>query len=54
VSPEGTHTPLASFSTLDPGLYERRTVRLAPGRHQLWCSLESHEALGMGVTLRVQ
>jgi hypothetical protein len=54
VSPEGTHTPLASFSTLDPGLYERRTVSLGPGRYQLWCSLESHEALGMSVTLRVQ
>jgi hypothetical protein len=54
VSPDGTHTPLASFSTLDPGLYERRTVTLAPGRYQLWCSLESHEALGMSVTLRVQ
>jgi hypothetical protein len=54
VSPEGTHTPLASFSTLDPGLYERRTVTLAPGRYQLWCSLESHEALGMSVTLRVE
>jgi hypothetical protein len=54
VSPEGTHTPLASFSTLDPAAYERRTVPLAPGRYQLWCSLESHEALGMSVTLRVQ
>jgi hypothetical protein len=54
VSPEGTHTSLASFSTLDPGLYERRTVTLAPGRYQLWCSLESHEALGMSVELRVQ
>jgi hypothetical protein len=54
VSPEGTHTPLASFSTLDPGLYERRTVELAPGRYQLWCSLEGHESKGMSVTLRVQ
>jgi hypothetical protein len=54
VSPEGTHTPLASFSTLDPGLYERRTVELAPGRYQLWCSLERHETKGMSVTLRVQ
>ena len=54
VSPEGTHTPLASFSTLDPGRYERRTVELAPGRYQLWCSLEGHEAKGMNVTLRVQ
>jgi hypothetical protein len=54
VSPEGTHTPLAAFSTLDPGLYERRTVSLTPGRYQLWCSLESHEGLGMSVTLRVE
>jgi hypothetical protein len=54
VSPDGTHTPLASFSTLDPGLYERRTVELAPGRYQLWCSLEGHESKGMSVTLRVQ
>jgi hypothetical protein len=54
VSPDGTHTPLASFSTLDPGRYERRTVALAPGRYQLWCSLEGHEALGMSVTLRVE
>ena len=53
VSPEGTHTPLATFSELDPGLYERRTVALAPGRYQLWCSLEFHEGLGMNVTLRV-
>ena len=54
MSPDGTHTPLASFSTLDPGLYERRSATLAPGRYQLWCSLEGHEAKGMSVTLRVQ
>jgi hypothetical protein len=54
VSPEGTHTPLASFSTLGPGTYERRSVALDPGRYQLWCSLEGHEAAGMSVTLRVQ
>jgi hypothetical protein len=54
VSPEGSHSPLESFSELDPGLYERRTVALTPGRYQLWCSLEGHEALGMSVTLRVQ
>jgi uncharacterized cupredoxin-like copper-binding protein len=29
-------------------------VSLAPGRYQLWCSLEGHEARGMSVTLRVQ
>jgi hypothetical protein len=54
VSPEGTHTPLASFSTVDPGTYERKSVTLDPGRYQLWCSLEGHEAKGMSVTLRVQ
>jgi hypothetical protein len=55
VSPDdGTHTPLSSFTTLDPGLYERRSVTLAPGRYRLWCSLEGHEAKGMSVTLRVQ
>ena len=54
VSPEGTHSPLASFSEIDPGTYERRSVTLAPGRYQLWCSLEFHEGLGMSTTLRVQ
>ena len=54
VSPEGTHSPLAAFSDLDPGTYERRVVTLAPGRYQLWCSLEGHEGLGMSTTLRVQ
>jgi hypothetical protein len=54
VSPEGTHTPLVSFSTLGPGTYERHTLALDPGSYQLWCSLEGHEARGMGVTLRVQ
>jgi len=54
VSPEGTHTPLASFSELDPGSYERRSVTLSPGRYQLWCSLEFHEGYGMSVSLRVQ
>jgi hypothetical protein len=54
VSPEGTHTPLVSFSTLGPATYERRSVTLDPGRYQLWCSLEGHEAKGMSVTLRVE
>ena len=54
LSPDGTHTPLASFSTLGPGTYERRSVTLDPGRYQLWCSLEGHEAKGMSVTLRVE
>jgi hypothetical protein len=54
VSPEGTHTALDTFSDTGPGLYERRTLTLAPGRYQLWCSLEFHEGLGMSVTLRVQ
>ena len=53
VSPEGDGPPVASFSTLDPGAYERRSVPLEPGRYRLWCSLEFHEGLGMRVTLRV-
>jgi hypothetical protein len=54
VSSGGTHTPLASFSEIDPGTYERRSVSLAPGSYRLWCSLELHEGLGMSTTLRVQ
>ena len=54
MSPEGTHSPLASFSELEPDTYERRSVSLAPGRYLLWCSLEFHEGLGMSTTLRVQ
>jgi hypothetical protein len=55
VSPDdGSHTPLASFSTLDPSTFERKSVTLDAGRYQLWCSLEGHEAKGMSVTLRVQ
>jgi plastocyanin len=54
VSPDGTSTPLSVFSELDPGEYERRTVDLSPGRYKLWCSLESHEGLGMKFTVRVQ
>ena len=54
VSPEGTHSPLATFSEIDPGTYERRSVSLAPGRYQLWCSVEFHEGLGMSTSLRVQ
>jgi hypothetical protein len=54
VSPEGTHSSLATFSEIDPGTYERRSVPLTPGRYQLWCSLEFHEGLGMSTTLRVQ
>ena len=53
ISPEGTH-PLASFSQIDPGTYERRSVHLAVGRYRLWCSLESHEDLGMSTTLKVE
>ena len=53
ISPEGTH-PLASFSQIDPGTYERRSVNLAAGRYRLWCSLESHEDLGMSTTLKVE
>lgn len=54
VSPEDTHIPLAVFSDIGAGRYERLSVTLAPGRYQLWCSLEFHEGLGMSTTLRVE
>jgi hypothetical protein len=54
VSPEGTHTPLVAFSPIESGRYSRLSVTLDPGRYQLWCSLEFHEAAGMSTTLRVQ
>ena len=41
------------FSQLDPRGRTERTLRLAPGRYSLWCSLPGHRARGMHATLRV-
>jgi Copper binding proteins, plastocyanin/azurin family len=55
ISPDdGSHSPLASWSDLDPGLRERKSVTLTAGRYRLWCSLPDHEAQGMHADLVVQ
>lgn len=55
VSPDdGSHLPLASWADTDPGARDRKSVTLAAGRYQLWCSLPDHEQQGMSVDLVVQ
>ena len=41
------------FKQLDPRGRTERTLRLAPGRYSLWCSIPGHKARGMHATLRV-
>jgi plastocyanin len=41
------------FKQLDPRGRTERTLRLAPGRYLLWCSLSNHKARGMRATLIV-
>lgn len=55
ISPDDdSHTPLASWTDTDPGTTLRKSVTLAAGRYQLWCSLLGHEQQGMSVDLVVQ
>jgi hypothetical protein len=55
VSPDdGSHTPLATWADADPATVARKTVTLAAGRYQLWCSLLDHESRGMTVDLVVE
>jgi hypothetical protein len=51
---DDSHTPLASWTDTDPGTTLRKSVTLAAGRYQLWCSLLDHEQRGMSVDLVVQ
>jgi plastocyanin len=37
-----------------PGGFRERSLRLVPGRYQLWCTIADHRALGMRATLRVR
>jgi hypothetical protein len=37
-----------------PGELGEATWRLRPGKYRLWCTLRSHEALGMRASLRVR
>ena len=42
------------FKQLDPRGRGERTLKLAPGRYALWCSLSNHKARGMRATLVVK
>jgi len=46
-------TKIWGWPIAQSGDVEDRTVRLPPGRYQLWCSLANHRALGMTATLTV-
>jgi plastocyanin len=37
-----------------PGEFRERSLRLVPGRYQLWCTIADHRARGMRATLRVR
>jgi plastocyanin len=39
---------------VQPGAYFDLSLKLAPGRYRLWCSVGNHEALGMKATLVVR
>jgi hypothetical protein len=41
------------FSQLTPGSHTSRTLKLAPGRYTLWCSIANHRQLGMVAPLTV-
>jgi uncharacterized cupredoxin-like copper-binding protein len=42
------------FKTIDPRGRTERTLRLAPGKYNLWCSLPGHKTRGMRTTLTVR
>jgi plastocyanin len=44
---------IAGIGTVAAGKYADLSLRLAPGRYSLWCSLANHRALGMSATLIV-
>jgi plastocyanin len=44
---------IAGIGTVGAGRYADLSLRLAPGRYSLWCSLGNHRALGMRATLIV-
>jgi uncharacterized cupredoxin-like copper-binding protein len=41
------------FAQLSPGTHSSRTLKLAPGRYTLWCSIANHRKLGMVAPLTV-
>lgn len=46
-------THVAGLGKIPSGKLGDLTVRLAPGRYSLWCSLQDHRKLGMRATLVV-
>jgi hypothetical protein len=48
----GSHT--FSVPLTDPGKRRSISIRVRPGRYQLWCSVADHAALGMQAQLRVR
>jgi plastocyanin len=54
LSPDGSHSPLASFGETASGGRVTRSLTLPAGRYYLYCSLPNHEALGMSAHLQVR
>ena len=46
-------TKVYGWPVAEPGAVEDRTLRLAPGRYRLWCSIANHRARGMAAILTV-
>lgn len=44
---------IAGLGTVSPGQLADLTLKLAPGRYSLWCSIANHRQLGMRATLTV-
>jgi plastocyanin len=44
---------IAGLGVVAPGKRADLSLRLAPGRYSLWCSVANHRALGMRATLVV-
>ncbi len=45
---------IAGLGVVAPGQRADLTLKLAPGRYQLWCSIANHRQLGMRATLVVR
>jgi plastocyanin len=48
----GTH--VYGTAELQPGAYVNLSLKLVPGRYQLWCSIANHRELGMEAVLIVK
>jgi plastocyanin len=44
---------IAGVGIVSPGQLKDLTLKLAPGRYSLWCSIANHRQLGMHATLTV-